>query len=298
MKGYTKNVVTHSKFYIVKFSKDLNRPYIIFIHGGPGLNCGVMEYLVEREELFNNLEYNIIFYDQRTCGRSINFSSEPVHKDNVNDLNEIYLFLVESERLKIKGFIGHSYGAKLLFDFIQQYKVNIPVVFVATADSILTPRMNNFLLDLKFLATKDSKKYKEVLEKMDNLSLEKLWELTEELNPLFQENKNRPFAYWANLDWYAKFQEIQKTINLPINNKAFMSVRKDLYSTLENFSVDIASLKMPFLWINGLHDYIMNGQDTLFKKSPKITFFKSAHYPHIEENERFCEVINEFVNRI
>src|SRR6185312_8464649 len=162
----------------------------------------------------------------RMCGRSINFSNDPIHKDNISDLNEVYLFLIESEGLKIKGFIGHSYGAKLLYDFIRQYNVNIPAVFVATADSILTPRVNNFILDLKYLATKDSEKHKEVLQKMDNLGHEKLWELTEELNPLFMENKDRPFAYWANLDCYKKFQEVQKKVNLPINNKTFMSVRK------------------------------------------------------------------------
>jgi len=26
-----------------------------------------------------------------------------------------------------------------------------------------------------------------------------------------------------------------------------------------------------------------------------MVFSKSAHYPHIEENEKFCEVINDFI---
>ena len=131
---------------------------------------------------------------------------------------------------------------------------------------------------------------------MDNLTTTKMWELTEELSPLFKENRDRDYLYWANMDIYKKFQRIQKILNLPVNSKTFMSVRKDLYSTEENYSVDIESLDIHYLWINGFHDFIMNGADSLLSQKKCITpFYKSSHYPHLEENDRFCELVNSFI---
>ena len=292
---FLKQIISHPDFFITKFSKLPARPCLVFIHGGPGMNASALEYLIEHKPLFEKLDYDMIFYHQRGCGRSKDFINEPTHQDNINDLNEIYHFLIGSQGLKIHGFIGHSYGAKLLFDFYQQFNINIPGIFVAIADSMLTPRINNLLLDLKYLQSVDNQKYLTALAAMENLDLQKLWDLTEELNPLFLQNTARTKMYWANLACYEELQQIPKEFNLPISKKTFMSVRKDLYSSLEKCSVDIDKLNIPFIWINGLHDYIMNGQDALFRNTNKVIFFKSAHYPHIEENDRFCRVVNDFL---
>jgi proline iminopeptidase len=301
MSAFDKNIIPHEKLYIVKFSKVQLSPCLIFIHGGPGLNCGVIEYLIEYEELFKSLDYNIILYDQRACGRSDNKSidSDKIsHSDNVNDLDEIYQYL-ESKNLKIAGLIGHSYGAKLLYDFLKKTGLTIPSIFVSTADTILIPRLNNLNLDLAYLKKNNSEKYQEILEKMDNLELKKLWQLTEELAPFFQENTDRPYFYWANLDLYKKYQEIQQQINLPINNQVFMSVRKNLYEKEGNFRVDIDHLNIPYLWVNGIQDYIVNGVNSLISNRQKvIPFFKSSHYPHIEENNRFSQLVNKFMKNI
>ena len=293
--SYKKEVISNSAFYIVAFTKNVIWPYLIFIHGGPGFNCGSVEYLIENDALFESLQYNLILYDQRACGRSLKFEKKVTHEDNVNDLYQIYEFLVERE-LNIGGFMGHSYGAKLLFDFYNIFKLTMPGVFVSTARSIITPRLNNILLDLAYLKTENQEKYQEIIMNMDNFDLKEMWSLTEALAPLFQKNKDRPYLYWANLVCFKRIQKIQNDINLPVNNQIFMEVRKDLYSDKANFSVEIDNLNIPALWINGVHDYIMDGAKEVFSNNPKIThFYKSAHYPHLEENERFCEVVNDFL---
>ena len=152
----------------------------------------------------------------------------------------------------------------MLFDFLKITGLRIPAIFVSTADSILTPRLNNLTLDFIYLKKTNPVKYQEILEKMDNIDLKKIWELTEELAPFFQENKDRDYFYWANLISFEKNQEIQKLINLSMNTQVFRSVRKNLYSNEANFNVDIDKLTTPYLWINGIHDYIMNGTDTCY----------------------------------
>ena len=44
-------------------------------------------------------------------------------------------------------------------------------------------------------------------------------EISEQLTPIFQENKDRPYLYWANLEYYHLVQDIQKRINLPYGYK-------------------------------------------------------------------------------
>ena len=213
MLTYKKNILSHEKFYLAAFTKNECLPYLIFIHGGPGLNCGTIEYLIENEEFFTLLDCNIVLYDQRGCGKSVSFFSKEEkisHSDNVNDLQEIYQYLTDAVKLKVKGLIGHSYGAKLLFDFYRKTKLNVPGVFVSTADSILTPRLNNLMSDLVYLKKTNPDKYQESISKMDNMDLKTVWQLTEELAPFFLENKDRHYLYWANLSIFEKFKRFKR----------------------------------------------------------------------------------------
>ena len=76
-------------------------------------------------------------------------------------------------------------------------------------------------------------------------------------------------------------------------------MREDLYSKEENFSVNIDQLKIHKLWINGFHDFVMDGHEVAASKdNGVITFYKSAHYPHIEESEHFNEILNEFIKSL
>jgi proline iminopeptidase len=301
MPPFNKVILRHKRFYISRFSKLEDAPNLIFIHGGPGLNCGVIEYFIDHENSFKSLNYNIIFYDQRGCGRSkevINASNETFHSDNVDDLHEIYKHL-KSANFNISGFIGHSYGAKILFDFLKVTNLHVPAIFVSTANNISVPRLNNLTLDFAYLKKYQPEKYQKILSKLDNMSSKKIWELTEELAPLFHENKDRHHHYWANLEIFKKYKKAQGKINLPINEQVFMSVRKDLYLDEKQFDLNIESLASPYIWINGIHDYIMNGADSLSSRPSKvIPFLKSAHYPHLEENEHFCHIINRFLENI
>ena len=59
MNVYTKDITSHPEFYIAKFTKNLDMPYLVFIHGGPGFNCGVVEHLIEHKNLFSSLNQNM-----------------------------------------------------------------------------------------------------------------------------------------------------------------------------------------------------------------------------------------------
>ncbi|PJE14483.1 alpha/beta hydrolase [Legionella sp.] len=296
MKAYNKDILSHPEFYITRFTHNPDQPYVFFIHGGPGLNCGTLEYLIEHHHLFSSLQYNIILYDQRNCGRSNKLTKHVLHQDNIDDLHKIILHIKDQCHINICSLIGHSYGAKLLFDYYKKVASPIPGIFISTAKSILTPRLNNLMLDLSYLKKSNVNLYNKMFHEIDTIDINNLCEISEQLTPIFQENKDRPYLYWANLEYYHLVQDIQKHINLPLDTNTFISVRQDLYSNESNFSVNIDELKIPKLWINGFHDFVMNGHEAALSKDHEIiTFYKSSHYPHLEENDRFSELLNEFI---
>lgn len=293
---FVKKTIEHPDLYLVSFIRKPELPYILFIHGGPGFNVAVLEHLIEHDSLFNTLCCNILLYDQRGCGRSAPSSSSVSHQHNIDDLNLLISFASKDCNLSIKCLIGHSYGAKLLYDYYKQYNSRIPGVFVSTADSIAIPRLNNLLLDLNFLKRHHPAKYHAVLPTFNAFSFERLWEISEQLASVFEENKERIYFYWANLACMEKVKIIQSNLNLPPNNSVFMSVRKDLYSNPSNYSVKVDELDIPTLSINGAHDLVMSGSNNLLWNNPTVRIlFQSSHYPHIEENEQFCEILNEFI---
>lgn len=295
---YTKSVVQHPHLYISRLVSDPANPYLIFIHGGPGMNCGIVEYLVEKEGLFDGLGLNVIFYDQRGCGRSMSLSEYPTHVENVDDLQNVYHHLTCEEKLTVIGFIGHSYGAKLLCDFLHKTGINLPALFLSMSESLLTPRINNVMLDLKYLQATDYAKYLEILEKLDGaLDQRSLWEITEMLAPLFSTNKVRPTMYWGNRDACYNVSQIQKKINLPLNTHTFESVRKNLYLEGDTSGVDLSQLSGRALLMMGFHDYIMDGHKSPPAQTHRITFTKSGHYPHIEESDKFCRIAADFFRR-
>ena len=254
-----KTIVLYEGLYLVKIIKDSALPYLIFVNGGPGMSCAVIESLIADHYLFDHLDYNIICYDQRNTGRSKGGGKCNVsHQDNIDDLKLVIDLFITDNLVQLHGIIAHSYGAKLVADTYKQHQLSMPVVFLSTSDSILTPRINNLILDLAYLKKTDENRYHEVYSKLNDISIDSIWKVTEELAALFQDNKERPLHYWANLEKMKLIQDIQSQLDHGLNQDVFMSVRKDLYSDPNNYMVDINSLCLRYLWINGFHDYIMN----------------------------------------
>lgn len=294
MSDYKKIVILHESLHISKLIKKENAPFLLFIHGGPGMNSGTLERFIIEDNIFNTLNYNIILYDQRSCGKSLHTDSTVTHQDNIDDLLEV-ISTLDDNKITLCAIMGHSYGAKLLYDFYSANKCNIPGIFISTASSTITPRINNLLLDINYLKRTNETLYLDTLKKTEKLTIENLWEISEELAPLFFNNTERMLHYWANLDKMRRNQEIQSSINLPINKTVFQSVREELYSQNVDNKIEISKLETQTLWINGLQDHIINSFETL--TNAKVTLFqKSSHYPHIEESERFCSVVNQFIS--
>lgn len=271
---------------ITILGKEENEKYLLFIHGGPGLNAQSLIQYILKYDLYNELDANIIFYDQRACGKSKKGNCENSYKQQIEDLNDVIIYCLNE--YNISAVIGHSYGAKLLNDFSEKYQVSIAQVLMATANDIDIPRQNNIKLDLDYLRETDTEKHDAISNKIANLSL---WEISKLLEETFTQNPNRIERYWNNKEAKSNYLNISKDSGFPINNEVFINLRSELYNSKHK---EIILNKPNTFHFIGHHDYIMNGKS--FKKSNKrIIFNNSAHYPHIEEPEYFCEVVNEII---
>lgn len=298
MLSYSKKRIQHPSLYVSCFEKSADLPYVVFVHGGPGLNCGTLEYLIEHEGIFDSLRCNIVLYDQRGCGRSATVSDSVSHQDNLDDLAQVCRAVQASTGVSVAALIGHSYGAKVVFDYIRGSDSKVLSVLLAIAPSMLTPRLTNLLLDLSYLKQVDRAQYESVLDGIEDLNPETLWQLTEVLAPVFYKNEARGNVYWANLAWKDKVGEIGHKLALPISESVFTSVRKDLYSKEQGSRIAVVQKPgVGTLWINGLHDLIMGSPSELWQNKDITWFLKSAHYPHIEESARFCDELNAFLEQ-
>ena len=289
-----KNLIKHNTFYIARYSNTLNNSNaILYIHGGPGLNCSSIEYFIQEHEYFLNLQSDLIVYDQRGCGRS-SFTGKINHANNVEDLAELIRFL-EHQGIILHGIIGHSYGAKILADYSINYNNYIPTIFVGTNNDIVIPRINNLLFDLNQLKSNDIERYNLIFEKFKCASIDELWEQSEIIADVFANNINRSYYYWANMHVFNLFKQSQLNAQLPLNSDVFISVRQSLYSNT-NLNLNLDKLLHKYVVINGFHDQVMNGYLGVFdNNSNRIIFDKSSHYPHLEENEKFCATVNKFL---
>ncbi len=288
-----KSLINYNKLYLAKYSnKNTNSRAILYIHGGPGLNCSTIEYFIQTHNYFSNLNFDLIVYDQLGCGRSS--SNENIsHIKNVSDLADLIVFL-HQQKFSLHSIIGHSYGAKILTDYLIDYSCNLPVIFVGTSNDIVVPRINNLLIDLNQLKSIDQERYNSILKNFKCNSINDLWEQSEIIADVFN-NIDRSYYYWANMEVFKLFKQGQLTTQLPLNMEVFKSVRQSLYSS-SNFSLNFEKLLNKYVVINGFHDQIMNGYSGVFDNNPNcIIFDKSSHYPHLEENKKFCAIINSFL---
>lgn len=295
MKNYKKTKIVHPEIHISCFNKDHELPNLLFIHGGPGLNAGILEYLIEQENIFGDLNANIITYDQRNCGKSTRTNKIVSHQDNINDLIAIVNYLGLTKETQVDILVGHSYGAKLLYDYSIKTKTSLPTIYISCADSILTPRINNLILDMNYLMMINPDKYNQIFSELEDINHKNIWSLSEKIASIFHENKNRSNFYWANLNIRGQVKEIERIVNQPMNVDVFDSVRKDLYLDNSNYKIDLTQLNNKYLKINGLHDLVMGAAIDAASGNVEV-FGKSSHYPHLEESEKFCGVVNGFIN--
>lgn len=262
---------------------------IVVLHGGPGGNQYVFERTVGKEL---EKRTTVIYYEQRGCGRSEqpkdkNFSIEVL----IDDLRYILDYL-ELERVHL---LGYSFGAELALEFAVKHPIRVDkLVLQCPSDMSDFKRIYNIQLrGFKAIVNEETRKKIESIEKKDISILEKydsVWALMDAETVDMFLFKDLQLGKWNRSLWVES-----GLVNTGEMAKEVMN-RKREKPLLE----DIKILSHECLVIVGQYDKNV-GLDlprdiSLNLKNSRLSIYnESAHFPDIEETDKYVQEVLGFV---
>lgn len=118
-KGFVK--IRNSKQYVTIGTKDIEKPILLYLHGGPGLAQTpiTFPYFKELEK-----DFIVVFWDQRGAGKSFNGFNPSKYQtvdSFIEDTKEITKYLINKFNKEKIYLIGNSWGSLLGMETIKKY---------------------------------------------------------------------------------------------------------------------------------------------------------------------------------
>lgn len=269
--------------YFTANAKD-NAPLLV-LHGGPGLTH---DYLLPLKEITR--QRPVIFYDQLGCGKStVN------EQCNINWNLDYYLSelieIIDHLRLKNFNLFGHSWGGALAASYATRHSNNLNRLILASPllgakswekDTLalaykISPAVHDALVNNEKAETLAAPAYKHALDLFFKAHFCRTtpWPapLTQSMN---QYNRNILAAMWG-----------------PYETTIAGNLRTlDLMPSLSKISV--LTLATCGLYDIATPETMLKAINEMPNTSLEI-FQKSAHFPHLEEQEEYIKVIENFL---
>ena len=266
---------------------------LIFLHGGPGAGHDDHFHLAET---FKASGIPTIWYDQLGCGNS----SRVAEKAEDETFWKIDLFCSELDNLidhlgvrDGPGFslVGHSWGGILGAIYASRQPRGLKKLIIACSMAVtaISDKENERLF--RALPVSEEVMRLDAAEDYDN--------------PIYQEAVTR-FAkkHFCTLDPFppiltaGKWEDATKM--WPTNGKkGFSVIRKPGFMNNFDARKSVGNVNVPTLLVSGRYDanndVIMGPWFDFIPKVKWVVMEKSAHFPQLEEPERYVEVLRSFL---
>lgn len=259
---------------------------LIVLHGGPGVPH---YYIQPLEDL--GMDREVVLYDQLGCGKS----------DNPDDISlwNVDRFVQELEALrKHLGFekvhlLGHSWGAALAAEYYFIFAKHVQSIIFA--DPFLSAKI--WMKDAKrLLATlpKDVQIKINVHQNSGTYDSEEYKLATQDYYDLYlnRGEKPNPYIEKAKTEFGA---QVYRTMWGPTE----FHVTGNLMDY--DFTSKLPEIKVPVLILCGKYDEATPQSCEYFQEqipgSEMIIFENSAHHPHLEETEKYLDIVGDYLNR-
>ncbi|MFK4106936.1 proline iminopeptidase-family hydrolase [Streptomyces sp. NPDC019531] len=276
----------HRTWYRVTGELHSGRPPVVVVHGGPG---STHDYLLNLSELADD-GWPVVHYDQIGNGGSSHLP------DHGADFWTVQLFLDELDNLlRALGIadryvlLGHSWGGVLAAAHAVARPAGLRGLVIANAPASyplwleelavlrrqLPPGVNETLLRHEAADTTDSAEYHQAMQVFYERHVCRLKPWPRDYTASFYEVYNDPTVYYA-MNGPSEFHVI---------------------GTLREWSVvdALPRIEVPTLMITGRHDEVTPRSAQPFRDlvpgARWEIFEESSHMPHLEEPERFREVL-------
>lgn len=263
---------------------------LIIIHGGPGGN----HYTFERTAgPLLSAERTVVYYEQRGCGRS----AKPESDDDyiiellIEDFSDLKRWL-GTEKVDL---LGYSFGGELALEICHAIPDEINNL-ILSAPSLMESGLHK-LVQLSGFSTVAGKELFHKIQKLqkDTLSIdalyEKVWDLADASTVdslLFEDQEIAK----TNRKWWNESSLI---------NTGLMAKALENHPRLIPLKDRLKEINHQCLIITGVYD--RNTGVTISKiihrkmpQSKLVMFDKSAHFPDIEETDKFARVVLNFLN--
>jgi len=286
----------------VEIHGDNELPKLLYLHGGPGSGCCDFTYF-QASNLAKNVQ--LIALDQRGIGRSEGLAEmdDLTLDDLVEDCEEIRKQL-GIERWSV---LGHSFGAILTVLYVVKYPGSLEKLIFECPTFDLELSSKSLLQGA--IREYEKKQNQVMIEKCQHCiqgdqSSRETWAMFTDLtNELGEDREN---LYFKNLSPNVFDQIYQEAYDTPseVWNKQGVFQQK-LYQQdklFESFLPLLEKIAHPALLIKGKYDWVASQEQIEFllktvKRSSVQYFEESGHFPHMEEKERFADVVSQFLNR-
>lgn len=266
-----------------------NTTPLIIIHGGPGGNHYTFERIVG--PLLSNSR-TLVYYEQRGCGRTDKPLSENDYSIEllIEDFKELMKWL-DVEKVDI---LGYSFGGELALEFALVLPEDINKI-ILSGPSLMNSYIQKLVQIGGIMTVSNSEFYKNISTYVQrNSSIDviynRVWELmdTETVDQLLFED---PEIAKIN-------RQLWQESNLINTGLLMRGIQKNKSNIPLEFRVK--EIENEVLIITGIFDRntgipISKLIDKELVNSELVVFNKSAHFPDLEETDRFVRVVREFL---
>lgn len=259
---------------------------LLVLHGGPGMPHDYLEPLVGLTD-----ERPVIFYDQLGCGRS----------DRPNDpsLWQIERFVTEVGQVREAlgltrvHILGHSAGSILAADYALRQPLGLKSLILASP-ALSVPKTIAEITRLRATLPEEAQETLQRHETAGTTDAEEYRQAVEEFDRRYGCRLQPP-------------PECLQRAKAGLGQQVFRSMwgPSEIYCTgnLKEYdcTARLGAISLPLLFTCGRYDEcppeVIAWYHSLVAGSQMVVFEHSAHTPHLEESDRYLQVIRDFLRQ-
>ncbi|KAI6164453.1 Alpha/Beta hydrolase protein [Pisolithus thermaeus] len=266
---------------------------LVVLHGGPGVTH---EYVENVSQLAYHNGIPVVLYDQLGNGLSTHLP-ETMGR---TDFWTVQLFIDELHNLLHHldihanyALLGQSWGGMLASAFAAQQPEGLKKLIIANSPASMQLWMEA-AAQLRLKLPQDVQETLNKHEAEGTITDEAYQRATQVFYRHFLCRRvPMPESLKSTFSWIEKDPTVYMTMNGP--NAFFITGALKTWSIID----ELHKISVTTLLINGRYDVVQDSVvEPYFQRIPKVKwvqFAESAHGPHLEETERFMEVVGKFL---